>query len=58
MAAGRFFSLALRHGAVLAWGDNRYEQTELPEGTHSGISAIAAGAHHALALRGDPAPAP
>ncbi|WP_432016573.1 hypothetical protein [Streptomyces hydrogenans] len=38
---------------MLAWGDNRKDQTEVPDEAETGVTAIAAGAHHALALTKD-----
>lgn len=61
IATGRFYSLALKSdGSVWAWGDNQYGQ--LGDGTTisrsspvqvslSGVTGIAAGDHHSLALR-------
>jgi protein kinase-like protein/Regulator of Chromosome Condensation (RCC1) repeat protein len=56
-AARDEFALALRRdGTVLAWGNNRFGQTNVPSGLNS-IIAVAAGqgprSAHALALRSD-----
>lgn len=67
IAAGGYFSLALRKdGTVVGWGGDRYDWGEggappivgapaadPPEGL-VGVLAIAAGAHHALAVVGPP----
>jgi hypothetical protein len=54
ISAGGFHSLALgENGAVAAWGDNQYGQTNLPEEALSNVAAIAAGGFHSLALRHD-----
>ena len=39
--------------AVLEWGDNCYGQTDVPVAAQSGVTAIAAGDGHTLALRSD-----
>ena len=39
-------------GQVVAWGDNRYAQTNLPTGLR-GVTAIAAGYTHSVAARAD-----
>src|SRR5258705_500937 len=38
------------HGAVVAWGDNAYHQTNVPSGL-AGAKKIAAGYWHTLALK-------
>jgi alpha-tubulin suppressor-like RCC1 family protein len=55
IAAGDFHSLALdTTGAVSAWGDDRFNQTNLPPGLSSAsVAAIAAGNIHNLALLTD-----
>ncbi|MBL9168383.1 MAG: hypothetical protein JNN07_11630 [Verrucomicrobiales bacterium] len=40
-------------GAVVAWGNNDYGQTAVPVAGESGVTAIAAGASHTVALRSD-----
>ena len=53
LAAGGYFSLALRVGGnVACWGDNGHGQAP-PEGMQGDFVAIAAGLNHALALRRD-----
>ena len=50
IAAGVDHSLALRgDGTIVAWGDNTYGQTGVPGGL-SGVSAIAAGGRHSMAI--------
>jgi alpha-tubulin suppressor-like RCC1 family protein len=63
IAAGGYFSLAVQNGGAYAWGDNMYGQ--VGDGTHAdarylpvavsglsnGVTAIAAGANHSLAVR-------
>jgi len=39
-------------GVVVGWGDNSYGQTDVPAGL-SGVTAIAAGTYHSLALKSD-----
>ena len=43
-------SVAAPSGPVVAWGDNTFGQTTVPAGL-SGVTAIAAGWYHSLALR-------
>ena len=50
-------ALAAIPGTVVAWGDNGFGQTTVPAGL-SGVSAIAAGYYHTVALVGTGAPAP
>ncbi|MFE0178238.1 SpaA isopeptide-forming pilin-related protein [Streptomyces sp. NPDC059002] len=38
-------------GTVLAWGDNGWGQSTVPEEARSGVTAIAAGTNHSLALK-------
>ncbi len=48
--AGGCHSLALQSdGTVVAWGDNRFGQTNVPPGL-SNVVAIAAGYYHSLAI--------
>ena len=50
ISAGNYHNLALNSdGTVVAWGDNRFGQTNVPAGL-SGVTAIAAGGGHSLAL--------
>lgn len=50
IAAGNNFSLALKiDGTVVAWGDNRWHQTDVPTGL-SNVVAIAAGGNFCLAI--------
>ena len=56
IAAGQAHALALKthnNGSVVAWGWNPHGQTDLPAATLSDVVAVAAGAHHSLALKGD-----
>lgn len=53
MDAGGAFSLALKSdGTVLAWGANYHGETNVPPGL-SGVTAVAAGEWHGLALKTD-----
>ena len=52
IAAGAYFTLALRDGEVLAWGSDEYGQTSVPPSAKSGVTAIAAGGSNALAVKG------
>jgi hypothetical protein len=53
VAAGYYHSLALKaDGTVIAWGDNRYGQTNSPVGL-TNVVAVASGAYHNLALKAD-----
>jgi len=57
IAAGYTFSMALKSdGTVVEWGDNTYTQTTVSADATQ-VTAIAAGAYHALALRADLIPA-
>jgi alpha-tubulin suppressor-like RCC1 family protein len=40
-------------GSVVAWGNNEYGQTTVPLAAKSGVTAIAAGAYHTVALKTD-----
>ena len=55
IAAGDYHSVALRrNGKVLAWGDNRFGQTNMPERVRRGfVVELAAGNIHTLALMGN-----
>ena len=51
IAAGSTHTVALKtNGTVMAWGDNRFGQTNVPAGL-SGVTAIAAGVWHTVALK-------
>lgn len=53
VAIGGAHALALKSdGSVVAWGDNRFQQTDVPEDL-SDVQAIAAGANYSLALKDD-----
>lgn len=53
LSAGESHSLAVGpDGGVLAWGDNFYNQCDVPAGL-DGVIAVAAGYTHSLALRAD-----
>jgi alpha-tubulin suppressor-like RCC1 family protein len=53
VAAGEFFSLALRaNGTVVAWGRSDLNETMVPTNL-ANVVAVAAGADHSLALRAD-----
>ena len=39
------------NGVVAAWGWNNYGQCTIPASANSGVSAVAGGAHHTIALR-------
>ena len=51
IAGGAWHTIALKDGAVLAWGNNNYGQCNIPESANSGVSAIAGGAYHTIALK-------
>jgi hypothetical protein len=54
ISAGGFHNLALREdNAVVAWGDNQYGESSVPEAARTNVAAIAAGGFHSLALRSD-----
>jgi len=50
-SAMAFNGVAWGQGAVLAWGDNRYGQCNIPDSANSGVSAIADSAFHTIALK-------
>jgi hypothetical protein len=53
VAAGAYQSLALKSdGTVVAWGDNDFGQTDVPDGL-TNVAAVAGGFGHSLALRAD-----
>jgi alpha-tubulin suppressor-like RCC1 family protein len=43
---------APQRGAVIAWGSNENGQTSVPSDAKSGVTAVAAGRWHAMALKG------
>ncbi len=50
VAAGAYHNLALKNdGTVVAWGDNDWGQSDVPAGL-SGVTAVAAGYFHSLAV--------
>lgn len=51
IAAGYYFSLALKNGRVLAWGHNGAGQIDVPAEALSGVSQIAGDWWHALAIK-------
>jgi alpha-tubulin suppressor-like RCC1 family protein len=52
MACLAGFTTPLIAGTVVAWGDNTDGQTTVPSGL-GGVTAIAGGAYHSLALKSD-----
>ena len=48
-------SVALADGAVLAWGDNTLGQRTIPTAALSGVTTIAGGAYHTIAVTRDTA---
>src|SRR5580765_681815 len=53
IAAGYLHSLAVKSdGTVVAWGDNSFGESTVPDGL-KGVVAVAAGGYHNLALRYD-----
>ena len=53
IAAGSYHTVVLRtDGSVVAWGDNNYGQTDVPNGLKD-MTAVAAGSRHTVALRTD-----
>ena len=51
IAGGDYYTIALKDGAVLAWGNNYYGQCTIPAFASSGVSAIASGGYHTIALK-------
>ena len=51
ISAGSFHTIALKDGAVLAWGNNGPGQCNIPAAATSGVTAISAGMDHTLALK-------
>jgi hypothetical protein len=52
IAGNRGHTIALKGGAVLAWGNNNAGQCTIPASATSGVSAVAGGAYHTIALKG------
>ena len=52
IVGGTYHTIALKDGAVLAWGYNGYGQCNIPAAAQSGVSAIAGGRYHTIALKG------
>jgi alpha-tubulin suppressor-like RCC1 family protein len=48
--SGYKHNLALAGGALIAWGDNTYDQITIPDDVQFNISSIAAGGYHSMAL--------
>ena len=55
IAGGGAHTIALKDGAVLAWGSNGYGQCTIPVAAQSGVFAIGAGGAYSLALSQSPA---
>ena len=53
IAAGYYHNLALRNGRAWAWGDNSFDQTNVPASAQSGVSSIAGGGWFSLAIKTD-----
>ena len=51
IAGGGQHTIALKDGAVLAWGGNWSGQCTIPDSANSGVTAIACGGYHTIALR-------
>ncbi len=52
VAAGNNYTIALsRAGRVYGWGANDYRQLNIPIAAHSGVTSIAAGPSHVLAIK-------
>ena len=51
IAAGYHHNLALRSGRVWAWGDNSFDQTNVPVSAQSGVTNIAGGGWFSLAVK-------
>ncbi|MSR33540.1 MAG: hypothetical protein EXS12_01840 [Phycisphaerales bacterium] len=51
IAGGSNHTIALKGGAVLAWGYNYHDQCTIPAAAQSGVTAIAGGDHHTIALQ-------
>ena len=52
IAGGGYHTIALKDGAVLAWGYNGVGQCTVPASANSGVTAIASGEWHTIALKG------
>ncbi len=52
-AAATLTVLPAAFGSVVAWGDYGYHQTEVPPEAQSGVTAVAAGWYHTVALKND-----
>jgi alpha-tubulin suppressor-like RCC1 family protein len=52
IAGGYWHTIALKDGAVLAWGNNNFGQCDIPADARSGVTAIAGGGWHTIALKG------
>jgi len=52
IAGGGEHTIALKGGAVFAWGDNSWGQCTIPNSALSGVSAIAGGQISSIALKG------
>jgi len=51
IAGGHYHTIALKDGAVLAWGNNDSGQCTIPAAAQSGVSAIAGGGFHTIAIK-------
>ncbi|RYG43459.1 hypothetical protein EON79_16935, partial [bacterium] len=51
VAAGEYYSLALKDGGVIGWGSNDYGVMNIPASAQSGVTTIASGSYHSLALK-------
>ena len=51
IASGFFHIIAIKGGAVLAWGSDNQGQCTIPASANSGVSAIAGGIYHTIALK-------
>lgn len=52
LLGSRFWSLALKNGGVIHWGDNSYGLHTVPSSAQSGVTALGAGTWHAMAIKG------
>lgn len=48
----RFWSLALKNGGVIQWGDTSYGLRTVPSSAQSGVTALGVGTFHAMAIKG------
>ena len=53
IASGQEHSIALKGGAVLAWGSNQYGQCIVPNSAKSDVSHIAGGYNYTIAIKND-----